>query len=116
LIRSIDFLAHIFKPIPFKGITIEISALILGKAECAMSRAVTTRIVHYLKGRSAIPIYFFDNLGPNLLINSRTPTIARGNKIAAIALASQASHIPAAVVSILSIILYPVLWKYGMQK
>jgi hypothetical protein len=24
-------LAHIFKPIPFKGITIEISALILGK-------------------------------------------------------------------------------------
>jgi hypothetical protein len=43
-------LAHIFKPIPFKGITIEISALILGKAECAMSRAVTTRIVHYLKG------------------------------------------------------------------
>ena len=102
LIRSIDFLAHIFKSIPFKGITIEISALILGKAECAMSRAVTTRIVHYLKGRSAIPIYFFDNL-PNLLINSRT-TIARGNKIAAIALASQASHIPAAVVSVLSCI------------
>jgi hypothetical protein len=51
-------LAHISKPIPFKGITVEISALILGKVACAMSRTVTTRIVHYLKGRSAIPIYF----------------------------------------------------------
>jgi hypothetical protein len=79
-------LAHIFKPIPFKGIAIEISALILGKVTCAMSRAVTTRIVHNLKGRSAIPVYYFDNLGPNLFINSRTPTIASGNKIAAMPL------------------------------
>jgi hypothetical protein len=39
-----------FEPIPFKGITIEISALILGKVADTMSRAVTTRIVHYLKG------------------------------------------------------------------
>jgi hypothetical protein len=41
LIRSIDFLTYIFEPIPFKGITIEISALILGKVADAMSRAVT---------------------------------------------------------------------------
>lgn len=30
--------------------------------------------------------YLFDNLGPNLFISSRTPTIASGIKIAAIAL------------------------------
>jgi hypothetical protein len=34
---------------------------------------------------SAIPVYFF-NLGPTLFNSSRTPTIASGIKIAAIAL------------------------------
>jgi hypothetical protein len=31
-------------------------------------------------------VYFFDSLGPNLFISSRTPIIASGNKIAAIVL------------------------------
>ncbi|HZD34687.1 MAG TPA: hypothetical protein VE130_05740 [Nitrososphaeraceae archaeon] len=31
-------------------------------------------------------LHFLDNLGPNLFINSRAPSIASGNKIAAIAL------------------------------
>jgi hypothetical protein len=51
LIRSIDFLTHIFNPIPFKGITIKISALILGKMSGVRKQEVTIRISNYLKDR-----------------------------------------------------------------
>lgn len=49
LIRPIDFLTHVFNPIPFKGITIKISALILGKVSGARKQAVAIRISNYLK-------------------------------------------------------------------
>jgi hypothetical protein len=48
LIRPIDFLTHIFNPILFKGITIEISALILGKLLGIRKQAVLIRIANYL--------------------------------------------------------------------
>jgi hypothetical protein len=55
LIGSINFLTHIFEQILFKGITIKISALILGKMTGIRSRAITTRIVYHNKKDFSMP-------------------------------------------------------------